>query len=67
MVKDPLDSGTLELPLGDEERQECEVWTRVMGYFRPKAFFNKGKVAEFEERKYFKESVANEYNTKPVK
>lgn len=67
MVKDPLDSKTLELPLDDAERQPCEVWTRVMGYFRPRNFFNKGKVSEFDERKYFKESVANEYNTKPVK
>lgn len=32
---------------------ETEVWTRVMGYFRPKQSFNKGKVSEFEERKYF--------------
>lgn len=67
MVKDPLDSKTLELLLDDAERQPCEVWTRVMGYFRPRNFFNKGKVSEFDERKYFKESVANEYNTKPVK
>lgn len=67
MVKDPLDTKTLEMPLDDAERQPCEVWTRVMGYFRPRNFFNKGKVSEFDERKYFKESIANEYNTKPVK
>jgi len=45
--------------LKDEERQRCEVWTRVMGYHRPVAGFNIGKIGEFEERKnnkgYFKE------------
>lgn len=30
----------------------CEVWTRVMGYFRPVQSFNVGKVGEFEERTY---------------
>ena len=32
---------------------ECEVWTRVMGYFRPIASFNIGKKGEAEERTYF--------------
>ncbi|SFI37671.1 MULTISPECIES: ribonucleoside triphosphate reductase [Microbacterium] len=31
----------------------CEVWTRVMGYFRPIASFNIGKKGEAEERQYF--------------
>ena len=35
-------------------RQKCEVWTRVMGYHRPKSQFNKGKQSEFYERSYFK-------------
>lgn len=39
-----------EIELKDKERQPCEIWTRVMGYFRPKSSFNKGKVSEFEER-----------------
>lgn len=30
-----------------------EVWTRVMGYFRPVASFNTGKKGEFHERVYF--------------
>lgn len=38
-----------------EERQPCEVWTRVMGYYRPVAFFNTGKKGEFHERKEFVE------------
>lgn len=41
--------------LPDSERQPCEIWSRVMGYFRPLSEFNKGKKAEFLERKYFKE------------
>lgn len=44
--------------LDDSERQPCEVWTRVMGYHRPKDSFNKGKKAEFEERKNFTEEKA---------
>ena len=41
--------------LSDDERQRCEVWTRVMGYHRPVASFNIGKKGEFFERKYFVE------------
>lgn len=41
-----------------EERQACEVWTRVMGYFRPFSGFNKGKQSEFKERVYFTEENA---------
>ena len=41
--------------LADEERQRCEVWTRVMGYHRPVASFNVGKKSEFRERRYFAE------------
>jgi anaerobic ribonucleoside-triphosphate reductase len=39
--------------LSDDERQRCEVWTRVMGYHRPVASFNIGKQGEFHERLYF--------------
>ncbi|MCY1163893.1 hypothetical protein D9M73_37610 [compost metagenome] len=42
--------------LRDEERQRCEVWTRVMGYHRPVASFNTGKKGEFHERTYFSEN-----------
>lgn len=31
-------------------RQKCEVWTRVMGYFRPVSQFNVGKKSEYAER-----------------
>ena len=37
------------------EPQECEVWTRVMGYFRPVQSFNIGKKGEYHERVTFKE------------
>lgn len=39
--------------LQDEERQPCEVWTRVMGYHRPVTSFNVGKQGEHEERRFF--------------
>ena len=42
--------------LRDDERQPCEVWTRVMGYHRPVASFNTGKKGEFLERRHFEEA-----------
>lgn len=49
-----------DVKLSDEERQPCEIWTRVMGYLRPVSEFNKGKKSEFYSRKYFAESKAVE-------
>lgn len=49
---------TDDIVLSDEERQPCEVWTRVMGYHRPVASFNIGKKGEHGERKYFQECRA---------
>lgn len=43
------------ITLSDDERQPCEIWTRVMGYHRPVSSFNRGKKGEFAERRYFKE------------
>lgn len=43
-----------ELGIKDEERQSCEVWSRVMGYHRSVSGFNVGKKQEFYDRKYFK-------------
>ena len=40
------------------DRQPVECWTRVMGYFRPVSGYNKGKKSEFNERKWFVESLA---------
>ncbi len=53
-----------DVKLTDAERQPCEVWTRVMGYFRPLSEFNKGKKAEFLERKCFDEHKINHGNSK---
>ena len=49
----------IPLVLTDEERQPCEVWTRVMGYHRPVASFNIGKKGEHYERKFFHEPRAD--------
>jgi len=38
--------------------QACEVWTRVMGYFRPVSSFNIGKKGEYAERVMFTEAKA---------
>ena len=46
------------MELKTEERQRCEVWTRVMGYHRPVQSYNVGKKAEFAERKFFTEQKA---------
>lgn len=40
--------------------QPCEVYSRIVGYLRPVQQWNKGKKAEFQQRKEF---VAEE---KPV-
>lgn len=60
-----MSQATLDAPpaeaavtLADDERQRCEVWTRVMGYHRPVASFNTGKKGEFAERVYFEERRA---------
>jgi hypothetical protein len=47
------------ITLRDDERQPCEVWTRVMGYHRPVASFNTGKKGEFAERLHFEECRAH--------
>ena len=47
-----------QIELCDDERQRCEVWTRVMGYHRPVASFNTGKKGEHYERKFFTECSA---------
>jgi len=36
----------------------CEVYSRVVGYFRPLRNWNKGKKEEFNNREEFRESVA---------
>lgn len=57
----------MEIELEDSERQVCEVWTRVMGYFRPVNHFNDGKKSEYRERCWFSEKKASETLKKEVK
>lgn len=51
----------IKMKNGDVHRL-TEVWSRVMGYFRPFQDFNVGKKSEFKERKYFSESKAQFYS-----
>lgn len=45
-------AGQTTATLRDDERQRCEVWTRVMGYHRPVASFNIGKQGEHTQRRF---------------
>ncbi|MBP7822841.1 hypothetical protein KA050_00655 [Candidatus Gracilibacteria bacterium] len=40
-------------------RTKCEIYTRVMGYYRPVSQFNNGKKSEFYTRTYFNENQTN--------
>ncbi|MGQ9815171.1 MAG: anaerobic ribonucleoside-triphosphate reductase [Candidatus Roseilinea sp.] len=44
--------------LQPEERTQCEVWSRVMGYHRPVSYWNIGKQQEHRDRKHFLEGKA---------
>ena len=44
-----------DIMLQDDDRTSCEIWTRVMGYYRPVSRFNNGKKSEYEERMFFNE------------
>ncbi len=52
------------IELSNEERQPCQIWTRVMGYHRPVEYFNIGKKAEHAERKFFRQP--KEYPCSPL-
>ena len=39
-----------DVPLDSAERQPCEIWTRVMGYYRPVSAWNAGKQSEYFDR-----------------
>ncbi len=53
----PETTTAAEPTLNDDERQPCEVWTRVMGYHRPVSSFNVGKQGEHNERRFFTERL----------
>lgn len=42
----------------EQTRTKCEIYTRVMGYYRPVSQFNNGKKSEFYTRKCFEENVS---------
>lgn len=44
-----------KIAIEESKRQRCEVYTRVMGYFRPVSHYNVGKKSEHRERMFFKE------------
>ena len=41
--------------------EDCEVYSRVCGYYRPTSRWNKGKQEEFKERKTFNLANVNRY------
>ena len=47
-----------EIKLDNDERQPCEVWTRVMGYYRPVSQWNPGKQSEQADRVLYRETPA---------
>lgn len=57
MLEVKTDKGIIRIE--DRERRECEVWTRVMGYYRPVSEFNIGKKSEHGERVFFREDQAD--------
>lgn len=40
--------------VAEEDRTQCEVWTRIVGYYRPVALFNLGRQSEHRDRKHFR-------------
>jgi len=36
------------------KRQECIIYSRVVGWLTPTKNYNKGKAAEYKDRKFFK-------------
>jgi hypothetical protein len=57
----------LQEELNNAKGTKCEVWSRVVGYFRPTSQWNEGKVSEFEDRVMFdvpKEVLLNKKKAK---
>ena len=53
-----MDTQIDDTQLSDAERQPCEIWTRVMGYYRPVSAWNAGKQSEYSERVPFHQTPA---------
>lgn len=41
----------------DEVKDKTEIFSRVVGYIRPLANFNPGKMSEWKERVFFDETL----------
>ena len=39
--------------MDNKERTECIIYSRVVGWFSPTSTFNKGKIAEYHDRKTY--------------
>ena len=50
-MTDDLVVGNITIPA--DKRQRCEVYSRVVGYLRPVAQWNRGKKAEWADRVVF--------------
>ena len=46
--------------------QSCEVYSRIVGYFRPVQMWNAGKTEEFKDRLEFSEHKTMAHEMKPV-
>jgi ribonucleoside-triphosphate reductase len=58
--------GELEAKLQGVKGTECEVYSRIVGYFRPVKQWNNGKQEEFAERETyvaFPEKVTEQVNS----
>lgn len=61
MLTKKLSNGEV-IKILDEERTPCEVWSRVMGYYRPISEWNIGKRQEHEDRIFFAgNSIAGDF------
>ena len=47
----------LKLDLKNTTGTECEVYTRIVGYYRPVTMWNKGKAEEYKDRVEFDNGV----------
>lgn len=53
-----LEIERLETELAGVKGSECEVYSRIVGYFRPIKQWNNGKQEEYSERETFEVAVS---------
>jgi anaerobic ribonucleoside-triphosphate reductase len=53
---DTIHRVSLSVQIRNEERTECEIWSRVMGYHRPINSYNTGKASEYRDRVPFEDT-----------